>query len=222
MRPPSGSGGSDGTCASCVSDKGRGFDPQELKETSGFGLLSLRERTELLGGRMKIRSAPGWGSRCRIVVPDGLNPRDGRGPVEGVPVRTLSTPGCPPSVSGGLSVLLVDDHDLVRQGLASLVQELPDIRVVGEAANGREAVSLAHALRPDVVVMDVYMPLMSGEEATRQIMRHLPKTRVIALSMHDEPDKREMMYQAGVESYVLKTASPEELCAAIRGRRDMT
>ena len=77
---------------------------------------------------------------------------------------------------------------------------------------------MAIDLHPDVVIMDVSMPLMSGDQATRQIKTHLPKTRVIALSMYDEADKKERMYQAGAESYVLKTASAEELLAAIRGK----
>ena len=200
-----------------VSDQGRGFDPQELKETSGFGLLSIRERVELLGGRMSIRSAKGQGSRFRVVVPDGPKVKDREKKAEaGVSVpATVSVP----SSNGALRVLLVDDHEIVRQGLGSLLQEMPDVVVVGEAANGRDAIHLANELRPDAVIMDGSMPLMSGEEATRQIKALLPKTRVIALSMHDEAAKREMMYRAGAEGYVLKTASSEELLAAIRGPR---
>jgi PAS domain S-box-containing protein len=201
-----------------VSDQGRGFDPRELKETPGFGLLSLRERTELLGGRMKIASAKGQGSTFRIVVPDSPKPKDSDQTATGVAdLRTLSSAVCPPSSGGVLRVLLVDDHDIVRQGLASLLQESLDIVVVGQAADGREAIDMTHALRPDVVIMDIVMPLMSGEEATRQIKRHLPNIRVIGLSMYDEPDKMETMCQAGAEGYVLKTASSEELLAAIRG-----
>ena len=204
----------------CVSDQGRGFDPRELKETSGFGLLSLRERTELLGGRLKIKSVEGQGSSVRIVVPDGPKAKGETMMVEDVSnLRVLSSAVSPPSSGGALRVLLVDDHEIVRQGLGALLQESPDIIVVGEAADGREAIDMTHELRPDVVVMDVAMPLMSGEEATRQIKTHLPKTRVIALSMYHEPDKMEMMYQAGAESYVLKTASAEELLAAIHAKK---
>jgi PAS domain S-box-containing protein len=200
-----------------VSDRGRGFAPQELKETSGFGLLSIRERVELLGGRMNIRSAKGQGNRFRVVVPDGPQVKDREKKAEaGVSVPTAVSV---PSSDGVLRVLLVDDHEIVRQGLGSLLQETPDVVVVGAAANGRDAIHRANELRPDVVIMDASMPLMSGEEATRQIKALLPKTRVIALSMYDEAAKREMMYQAGAEGYVLKTASSEELLAAIRGSR---
>jgi two-component system response regulator NreC len=93
-----------------------------------------------------------------------------------------------------------------------------DVQVVGEAANGREAVDQAYRLQPDVVIMDVAMPLINGDDATRQIKTHLPKTRVIALSMYEEPDVLERMRRAGAEDYILKTAPSEELLAAIRGQ----
>jgi NarL family two-component system response regulator LiaR len=105
----------------------------------------------------------------------------------------------------------------MREGLTSLLSKEETIQVVGEAANGREAVALAARLRPDVVIMDVLMPGMSGEEATRRIKQELPQTRVVVLSMREEPEARERMYEAGAQSYVLKTAPYRELLAAIRG-----
>ena len=117
-----------------------------------------------------------------------------------------------------LRVLLADDHRIVREGLRLLLSEEYDIEIVGEAVHGREAVDLALRLEPDVVIMDVAMPLIDGDEATRQIKTHLPQTRVIALSTYNEPETIGKMYRAGAESYVLKTASPAELLAAIRGK----
>ncbi len=116
-----------------------------------------------------------------------------------------------------LRVLLVDDHKVMREGLASLLDEQPDMDVVGQAGNGREAVDLAHRLEPHVIIMDASMPVMSGDEATRQIKRHLPKIRIIALSMFDEPQMSRKMRRAGAEVYLLKTAPSDELLAAIRG-----
>ena len=208
-----------------VSDRGRGFDPQELRETAGFGLLSIRERIELLGGRMKIRSAEGKGSTFFIVVPESeqvvVPPLSGvtatQPGASGSQTRS-SAFGVPagPQAQNRLRVLLADDHKIVREGLRSLLSDEPDVEIVGEAAHGREAVDLALRLEPDVVIMDVSMPLIDGDVATRQIKEHLPKTRVIALSTYNEPETIEKMYKAGAESYVLKTASSEELLAAIR------
>jgi DNA-binding NarL/FixJ family response regulator len=118
-----------------------------------------------------------------------------------------------------LRVLLADDHKIVREGLRLLLRNEPDVEIVGEAAHGREVVDLALRLEPDVVVMDVSMPLIDGDQATQQIKAHLPKTRIIALSTHNEPETIEKMYKAGAEGYVLKTASPEELLVAIRGKK---
>jgi PAS domain S-box-containing protein len=220
-------------CGPCfcvsVSDRGRGFDPQLLREAAGFGLLNIRERIELLGGRMKIKSAPGRGSTFSIVVPDRIEAQDAV-EVGRVPKRDLSRWGSPPRAyptSGGpegppLRVLLADDHEIVRQGLAALLSDEDAVEIVGEAANGREAVDLADQLHPDVVIMDMSMPVMGGDEATRRIKSQSPQTRVVALSMFEDAEVRDKMFQAGAESYVLKTAPSEELLAAVRGRSSET
>jgi PAS domain S-box-containing protein len=207
-----------------ISDQGQGFDPWSPGKTGGFGLLSIRERIELLGGRMKIRSVPGRGSTFLIVVPDGEEPEDRRQTTEDGEQRTsLSSALRPPAAERGcasapLRVLLVDDHKVVREGLAALLNEQADLEVVGQAGNGREAVDLACRLGPDVVVMDVAMPLMAGDEATRQIKSQLPGVRVVALSMFEEADMAEAMRQAGAEAYLLKTGPSDKLLSAIRGR----
>ncbi len=200
-----------------VSDRGRGFDPQALTETAGFGLLSIRERIELLGGRMRIRSAEGQGSTFFIMVPEGAIVEAGAGARERVSGRAEDAERSAPGGKGRWRVLLVDDHEIVRQGLVALLSEEYSIEIVGEAGNGREAVNLADQLKPDVVIMDVSMPLMDGYEATRQIKTNLPQIRVLALSMYNESEAMENMQRAGAEGYVLKTAPIDELVAAIRG-----
>ncbi|RPJ36994.1 MAG: PAS domain S-box protein, partial [Planctomycetaceae bacterium] len=202
-----------------VSDKGRGFDPEQLREVVGFGLLSIRERVGLLGGRMKIKSTKGKGSTFHIVLP--CRELAAKGMEIGQPPedRAEAEGQAQGEGDGRLRVLLVDDHEIVRQGMASLLSEQPNIEIVGQASNGREAINLTFELRPNVVIMDVSMPLMNGDEATRQIKRHVPATRVVALSMYDEVETIERMHEAGAESYVLKTAPSEELLAAIRGKQ---
>lgn len=212
-----------------ISDQGQGFDPRSLGKTGGFGLLSIRERIELLGGRMKIRSAPGRGSTFLIAMPDGeegekVRRKEGKKgrTDEGNAFLRSEVPASLPSDLPGdrcLRVLLVDDHKVVREGLASLLKGQPDLEVVGQAGDGREAVDLAYQLGPDVVVMDAAMPLMAGDEATRQIKLHLPNVRIVALSMFEESDMAEAMRRAGAEAYLLKTAPSDELLAAIRGPR---
>jgi CheY-like chemotaxis protein len=200
-----------------VSDRARGFDPQGLKEARGFGLFSIRERVELLGGRMKIRSAEGRGSTFLMAVPDGESARTGVA-AEAMPTARAKENGGAKNPDGDrLRVLLADDHAIVREGLILLLSEESGVEVVGQASNGREAVDLADRLEPDVIIMDVSMPLIDGDEATRQIKKHLPNTRVVALSMFEEPDTIRRMHAAGAEAYILKTAPSEDLLAAIRG-----
>jgi DNA-binding NarL/FixJ family response regulator len=119
--------------------------------------------------------------------------------------------------------LIVEDHHLLRQGLASLIGALPDFEVVGEARDGREAVRQAIALQPDVVLMDLSMPGMNGFEATDQIRRRQPNVRVLALTAYKNDEYVREALRAGAEGYVLKDASYDELVAALRsvasGRR---
>lgn len=107
----------------------------------------------------------------------------------------------------------------MRQGLVSMIEDQPDIRVVGEAADGLEAIELTRRLQPDVVVMDVTMPRMDGVEATRNIKAEMPNVRVIGLSMFQDEEIGQAMRRAGAEAYVSKTASSGELLKAIYGMK---
>ena len=115
-----------------------------------------------------------------------------------------------------ISVLLVDDHSLVRRGFRRILEDEPDIEVTGEAADGAEAVRLAHELKPNVVVMDCAMPNMNGLLATRKILEQQPQTLVLMLSMHPEETLVRQALDAGARGYVLKNAVDLELGAAIR------
>ena len=115
-----------------------------------------------------------------------------------------------------ISVLLVDDHTLVRRGFRRILEDEPDIVVAGEAGDGLEAIKLAEELRPKVIVMDCAMPGMNGLEATRQILARQPQALVLMLSMHPEETLVRQALDAGARGYVLKNAVDLELGAAIR------
>ena len=115
-----------------------------------------------------------------------------------------------------ISVLLVDDHALVRPGFRRMLEDEPDIVVAGETGDGSEAVRLAHKLKPSVIVMDCAMPGMNGLEATRQILREQPEAVILMLSMHPENTLVKQALDAGARGYVLKNAVDLELSAAIR------
>jgi DNA-binding NarL/FixJ family response regulator len=113
-------------------------------------------------------------------------------------------------------VLLVDDHAVVRLGLRTLLSAASDVDVVGEAANGQEALTQVEALNPDVVVMDLSMPEMDGAEATRELTRRGGNARVLVLTMHEEEDYLVPLLRAGARGYVVKSAVSTELLEAVR------
>ena len=114
-----------------------------------------------------------------------------------------------------ISILLVDDHALIRKGLRNLLESDPKLRVAGEAVDGEEAFSQALELKPDVVVMDITMPKSDGIQACKAILKELPDTRIIALSIHGGKRFIEKMLSAGASGYILKDSAPEELLQAI-------
>ena len=114
------------------------------------------------------------------------------------------------------SILLVDDHAIIRQGLCSLLEKQPDIEVIAGADNGRKALELVRKLIPDIVIMDVTMPGLNGIEATRQIYSQLPQVKVIALSIHTNRRFISDMLRAGAAGYILKECLFDELVQAIQ------
>jgi two-component system response regulator NreC len=115
-----------------------------------------------------------------------------------------------------IRILLADDHALVRQGFRMILEAQPDMEIVGQAGNGREAVELAEKLHPDVVVMDVAMPELNGTEATRRLAASTPRTRVLALSMHKDSVYVREILRAGARGYLLKDSGDTDLVAAVR------
>ena len=113
-------------------------------------------------------------------------------------------------------ILLADDHQVVRRGFGLILSAQPGWEIVGEAANGREAVELAERLQPDLVVMDVSMPELNGIEATRRIVEFAPRCRILALSMHRDAVYVREILRAGAHGYLLKDASDQDLVDAVR------
>ena len=162
----------------------------------------------------------------RIVIPKGTYcpqflPHEGAPAAQNAPAssdKASSTqPSSPGSASGeAITVVLVDDHVVLRTGLRLLLDAEEDMTIIGEADDGRAAIDLVRKLSPDVVVMDITMPNLTGTEATRQILAESPDTKVVALSVHSGQRFVEDMLGAGASGYILKESVPEELVGAIR------
>jgi PAS domain S-box-containing protein len=192
-----------------VSDSGSGFDPQCLTTPgdtrTGFGLFGIRERIQLVGGSFEIESAPNAGSRFHMCLP-----LTDSGPVAALPPHITSS-------EGGIRVLIADDHAIMLEGLTVMLSKEPDIEVVGQARDGRQAIEMTRRLTPDVVLMDIGMPGLNGIEATRIIRAEMPRVRVLGLSMlYEEGEGAEAMREAGAIAYVTKSAPSSEVLAALR------
>ena len=115
-----------------------------------------------------------------------------------------------------IRVVLADDHVLVREGIRQFLEETDDIEVIGEAGNGAEVLQLVEETSPDVAVLDIQMPEVTGIEATRRIKQHFPDVQVLILTAHDDDPYIRALLRAGADGYVLKTATSEELVKAVR------
>jgi DNA-binding NarL/FixJ family response regulator len=121
-----------------------------------------------------------------------------------------------PGRAGPVRLLIVDDHELARAGLRSMLAEEPDLEVVGEAENGREALALCDRLAPDLILMDVRMPELDGLAATAAVKAQCPRTSVVVVTMYEDPDYLFRAVQAGAAGYVLKDATRREVLAVVR------
>ncbi len=228
-------GRADGRGEVRIEDDGKGFEPKirpgVQHDETGFGLFFIRERLDMMGAELLVDSAPGRGTRVTLRTPAGPVSETSSVPAAAAAsairddVKEVETTAVRPA---SIRVVIADDHRIFRQGLIALIRAESGIDVVGEAADGAEAVELARSLRPDVIIMDVSMPKMNGIEATRQITTELPGIRIVGLSMHEDEEIAAAMRAAGAVDFVTKGGRSDALIEAIRaaclanpvGRRD--
>ncbi len=208
-----------GLCLS-VRDEGAGFDWEAAVQntpgqSSKFGLFSIRERMKSLGGTLDIVTAPGLGTTCLLQLP-----LVDQGPPKSAPslspIEASNESNRPTHKMGMIGVILVDDHAMIREGLRAVLANYPDILLMGEAADGEEAISLVHTLQPPVVIMDINMPRLNGIEATARIKADFPGITIIGLSVNTETDNQEAMQKAGAALLLTKEAAVDELYQAIQ------
>jgi len=119
-------------------------------------------------------------------------------------------------MSGPIRIMIADDHTILRQGLVRLLEDQPEFKVVEEATNGRMALEKALDLKPDIIIMDIAMPLMNGIEAAKRIKKHLPKTKIIILSMYSHENYIHELLKTGISGYLLKDSSGRDIIHAIQ------
>ena len=210
-----------------IADRGRGCDRSTIKGKQdgdkSFGLSSIEDRFKILGGSMEIESKPGIGFRLSLFVPGELA-RPGKNR------RRNAAAGFPCESNGGMHapagsasknrapvrVLVVDDHDLIRDGLTKLLTGEDGIEVVGMAVNGRQACELTARLKPDIVLMDINMPVLNGIEATAKIKKMSPETKILGLTMYADAVANQEMLGAGAFECLTKDSPTEVLLKTIR------
>ncbi len=203
----------DGVIQVIVEDKGIGFNLANLgmHDKGGFGLFSIRERIKALGGDLKISSILSQGSIFTLTVPDEI--RAGEKKIDIFHEKSFARER---SAKEGMLVLVVDDHPIIRQSIASLLKSQSFIREVIEAANGEEAIQKAEIADPDIILMDVNMPIMNGIEATKILSKRHLRCKIIGLSVQAESEMSQAMKDAGASGYFNKGDDTASLIQAIK------
>jgi CheY-like chemotaxis protein len=232
----------DGELAITVIDRGKGFDPSTLTgigdDSKRFGIFSVRERMEAIGGRLILQSTRHEGTRATLLFPywpaQAACSKRSDEAAEGIGIASPATAGSEDAaeLSGlgtlpplseprtpqnqPLRIVLADNHAMMRQGLHSILSGYSDVSIVGEAADGEEAVELARLLQPDVIVMDINLPKLDGIEATRRIKAEWPGILIVGLSIANASQVEPLLLQAGGSCYVAKDAAGDQLYKAIK------
>ena len=210
-----------------VRDSGSGFDPGVVQLYAGtqpprFGLFSIRERMKAFGGMLEVETSLGKGTTAVLLLPLEETREETSGssirqePAAVGLLRSDARQKARLNETHRLTVLLVDDHAMMRQGLRSVLEAHADVHIVGEAADGLEAIALVDELRPSIVVMDINMPRLNGIEATARIKARYADIKVIGLSVNSGPNNREAMLGAGADMLLTKEAAVEELYRGIQ------
>ncbi|MFU1796556.1 response regulator [Paenibacillus azoreducens] len=172
-----------------IEDNGQGMEQID----HGFGLDGMKERLTELAGHLSIHSTPNIGTLVVCTIPLRKEPSNQE-----------------------ISILLVDDQPIITESLQRILEQQQGFAVVGTAAQGQEAIKQCELHRPDVVLMDVRMPVLDGLEALRQIKQNWPEIRVVMLTTFDDMQQASLSLQLGAEGYLLKSAHPHELCQALK------
>jgi signal transduction histidine kinase len=216
-----------------VSDHGCGFHVSGLSEdrSDRFGLLSVRERMIALGGDFDLQSEPGKGTVASLHFPFRMpslhieaqqaeeecqSPTSAQLSRGHTDLNVTIASAEKRDIATALRVLVVDDHQMVREGLCCMLKEYDDLTVVGEASTGEQALQLVGTLVPNVVIMDMNMPGWNGAETTRRILKAHPSTTVIGLSVQTDPHVAESMLKAGAAAFLQKDTVGQELYVTIQ------
>ncbi len=203
--------------------KGMGKESKMQDRTSvaplGVGIQGMMERVRQLSGTLEISSQPGMGTVVIAILPISsrrLEISDTSAASEIKQVALLPPDVLVETASWRKRILIADDHDVLRRGIRTMLESDPSLEVCGEAVDGKDALEQTLAQAPDLVILDINMPIMNGLDVLRQIVRHRPKTKVLAFSVHDSKQIVEEILAAGAHSYLSKATAGQHLVHEVR------
>jgi two-component system NarL family sensor kinase len=209
-----------------IGDFGKGMHRDMLNAATGkaaplgVGIQGMKERMRQLSGKLEITSRPNDGTLVTAKLPLSLQEPN-------VPAESLSAADLLSSRSGEASIshrnvsrkriLIADDHEMLRRGVRAMLEKVTEWEICGEAVDGRDAVKKASALRPDLVVLDISMPVLNGLAAVRQIVRNAPQTKILVFTVHDSDQAVKEIQAAGAHGYLSKSHVSEDLLRVVKG-----
>jgi two-component system, NarL family, sensor kinase len=208
-----------------IEDYGKGIQAtksksaQESVERLGVGIQGMTERIRQLGGRLEITSRPKRGTLVTATIPFG-------GSQVEVPASPIASTALASTFSADRplashlhqrqQILIADDHEMLRRGVRNTLQTEPDLEICGEAVDGQDAVDKARVLHPDLVILDINMPVLNGLVAVRQILRYCPTTKIVIFSVHDSDQTKQEIIAAGAHGFVSKGKDSHDLLRVVR------
>jgi CheY-like chemotaxis protein len=207
-----------------IGDYGKGMrheskKPDRPSAPLGVGIQGMKERVRQLSGTLEITSRPGKGTLVTAILPISSRRPEISEAFQDHKVqeaRLVAVDASPESNGWPKRILIADDHDVLRRGIRTMLESDPDLEVCGEAVDGRDALEKTLTQTPDLVILDINMPIMNGLDVLRQIVRHRPQTKVLAFSVHDSKQIVEEILAAGAHSYVSKATAGQHLVHEVR------
>jgi PAS domain S-box-containing protein len=205
-----------------IRDEGKGISPEVLNAATGavapigVGIQGMKERMRQLAGKLEIVSRPGGGTRVIATLPL----RRLEAPAAAEPPSLLPQWPAGSSIEKGdrlrKQILIADDHELLRRGIRAMLETQVEWEICGEAINGQDAVDKAAALRPDLVILDINMPVLNGLAAVRQMLRSAPQTKILVFTVHNSDQTEKEVHAAGGHAYLSKSNASEDLLRVVR------
>ncbi|MGH9742799.1 MAG: response regulator [Candidatus Acidiferrum sp.] len=209
-----------------IGDYGRGMDRDTLGRAAGkgaplgVGIQGMKERMRLLAGKLAVTSEVNKGTRVTATLPlSDLNFAESSATASGTGTeRSVASQedGRTPRNLSKKQILIVDDHELLRQGIRTMLQKETDLEVCGEAMDGQEAIDKTIALSPDLLILDINLPVLNGLAAVRQILRHRPQTKILIFTVHDSEQTQKEIRAAGAHGYLSKGKGGDDLLRVVR------